>query len=410
MCQITGQLRPKSAELADVFRQHGDAYIAQHGVSTTQHKAINAITRCRTAILGGHISTCDHCGRESIAYNSCRSRHCPKCQSTNKLLWLEKRKAEVLPVHYFHVVFTLPHELNLLASYNPSILYNLLFKVAWATIDTLGHDPKRLGGMMGMMGFLHTWGQTGTHHIHLHCLVPGGALCVDNQEFTWRSCKSGYLFPVKVMSKLFGKFFLTALQAAYQCNELTFKGAIAELSAPAKFTAFIAQLRKKTWNVYAKEPFHGAKGGLEYLARYMNKTAITNDRILSVVQNKVSFKWRDYADHNRQKIMTLEAHEFIRRFLTHVLPTGFMRIRSFGFLANTCKAKYLGILSTLLVAGLTEANNPTTKEGLPTKAVLLLTLKGIDITLCKHCKQGRLQVIQTLPNLVKSSLPYIDPS
>ena len=426
-----------SVELADIFVKNADAYIEQHGVSVVQNKAIKAISRCRTAVLGGHVARCNHCGIEEISYNSCRYRHCPKCQTIKQVQWLENRKTELLPVNYFHVVFTIPHELNSIASYNPLVIYNLLFKAAWSTIDTLGKDKKRLGGSMGMLAFLHTWGQPLSQHIHLHCILPGGALCdVDGQK-EFRLSKSGFLFPVKVMSALFGKIFLTLLQQAFTENELTFKGSIAELSEPTKFQELMAILTLKSWNVFAKEPFHGAAGGLAYLARYVSKTAISNERILSFDNENVTFKWRDYSDNNKLKVMTLDVNEFIRRFLSHILPEGFMRVRSFGFLASACKTKNLNLIRALLLGNKKEVytkNLEEVKEPIPEVDLcssidtrekeactenlekakestidLIQRILGIDITLCKHCKIGRLEIIRTIPRTTQS-LPYLDTS
>jgi len=395
-------------ELADVFEQYADAYIEQHGVSAAQNKAIKAISNCRTSALGGHVLRCNHCGAEEIAYNSCRYRHCPKCQTAKQLRWLESRKAEILPVDYFHVVFTIPHELNGIASYNPSVIYNLLFKAAWSTIHTLGQDKKRLAGLMGMLSFLHTWGQTLSQHIHLHCMIPGGALCENNGRKEWRSSKQGFLFPVRVISRLFGKLFLTLLQQAFTNDELTFKGSIAYLHEPKKFGQLIAQLTKKSWNVYAKEPFNGAEGGMEYLARYVSKTAIGNERILSCDDNQVSFKWRDYSNHNTSKVMTLDADEFIRRYLSHVLPDGFMRIRAFGFLANACKAKNINQIRSLLNAYET-MDTTCSKKVIEPIAELIKRITGIDIELCKQCKIGRLEVTRVILSN-KESLAYSDTS
>lgn len=465
MCTSTGK-QARFVELADIFSQHADAYITQHGVSSIQHKAINAISHCRTAKLGGHVLRCNHCGALEIAYNSCRYRHCPKCQAPKKIRWLEARKAEILPVPYFHVVFTIPHELNLIASYNPSVIYNLLFKAAWGTINALGHDKKRLNGQMGMTAFLHTWNQKLNQHIHLHCMVPAGAINDIDGELQWRASKEDYLFPHKVMSKLFGKLFLTELTKAFTNQELNFKGYIAELAKEQQFMKFKAQLTSKTWNVYAKEPFNGAEGGMEYLARYFVKTAISNERLLSFDEHQVTIKWRDSRDNDKTKIMVLDAHEFIRRYLTHILPHGFMRVRYFGFLANSVKVKNVALLRALLSAeeqrdtvvstvpatidGLqTETSQPlyamdvshadkTTedqsihcalsipdapnnilecniKELKPTEskpsesiAELMQRIVGIDITLCKYCKFGHLEKIQmimpnTLPTLWDTS-------
>lgn len=376
-------------------------------VSTVQNKAIKAISHCRTAALGGHVTRCDHCGAEEIFYNSCRYRCCPKCQTIKQLRWLENREAELLPVHYFHVVFTVPHELNGIASYNPSIIYNLLFKAAWATIHTLGKDQNRLGGLMGMLAFLHTWSQNLGQHIHLHCMIPGGALCETKGLKEWRSSKPDFLFPVKVMSKLFGKIFLTLLQQAAANNQLQFKGSIAGLSEPDNFEKLIALLATKSWNVYAKKPFNGAKGGLAYLARYVSKTAIGNERILSCDEKHVTFQWRDYADHSKKKVMKLDAHEFIRRYLSHILPDGFMRVRSFGFLANASKAKNIALIRACL-----NPNIPDNKQDTSNKEPIVALIKrmtGVDIECCKQCKTGHLEIVQSFHGIKKPSI-YLDPS
>src|SRR3990167_740621 len=403
MCDQTG--RNKSIELADIFVRYADSYIEQHGVSSAQNKAIKAISRCRTAELGGHVSRCDHCYAEEISYSSCRYRHCPKCQTTKQLRWLENRKAELLPVEYFHVVFTIPHELNGIASYNPSLIYNLLFKAAWSAIDTLGKDKKRLGGLMGMLGFLHTWGQNLSQHIHLHCMIPGGALCDSNEKKEWRESKPGFLFPVKVISKLFGRTFLALLQQAYKNKEIIFKGSIIELAEKERFEKLVALLTGKSWNVYAKTPFNGSEGGLEYLSRYVSKTAIGNERIISCDNQKVTFKWRDYADESKSKLMTLDALEFIRRYLTHVLPNGFMRIRTFGFLANSCKAKNIDLILPLLNQLKRRDSEKKEEESI---SELMQRITGIDIHLCQHCKVGNLEIIKSIS--CAKPLPYVDTS
>jgi hypothetical protein len=434
----------KPVELADIFSQYADTYVAQHGASSIQYKAIHAITNCRTAALGGHTSRCNHCGALEISYNSCRYRHCPKCQKTKQMRWSEARKAELLPVPYFHVVFTLPHELNAIASYNPVLIYSLLFQAAWATVSTLGHDKKRLNGQMGMLAFLHTWGQNLSQHIHLHCMIPAGAIRVVDGEPEWKASKEDYLFPVKVMGKLFGKLLLTKLVNAFNAHEILFKGAIMPLSDQQQFMKFSAQLRKKSWNVYAKEPFNGAEGGVEYLARYFTKTAIGNERILSCDNQQVTFKWRDYSDNNKTKVMRLDAHEFIRRYLSHILPSGFMRVRYFGFMSSAVKAKNTKLIKSLLLPEERPASNISSILGVSSamhgvlhtlniistesmnleprvsKMVKLETEKevhfqsnktrgsnestvelmkrvvGIDIELCKRCRIGRLEKIEVI--------------
>ena len=379
-----------SAELADIFNLYGSSYIKRHRLSIEQHKAVNAIRNCRTAALGGNLQRCDCCGTELISYNSCRNRHCPKCQALAKARWLAARQEELLPVEYFHVVFTLPHELNFIAGYNQAVIYNILFKSAWMTIKKLGLDPKRLGGEMGMLAALHTWGQNLLQHIHLHCIVPGGAI----QKNSWLSCKPGFLFPVRVISKIFKGIFVKLLRQAYQNDELKLQGVIANLADPKAFKYLLDQLMKKDWCVYSKKPFNGANGAVEYLSKYVYKTALSNNRILSCDNGQVTFKWRDYADHNKIKIMTLAVDEFIRRFLTHVLPNGFMRIRSFGFLGSACKAKKVPQILSFIKGG---AQKPQIRKKESTDE-LMYRLTGVDINLCQKCKIGKLQTIKTLPN------------
>jgi hypothetical protein len=461
MCNQQDKHRPP-VDLADIFVKHADTYIGQRGVSAQQNKAINAISRCRTSVLGGHALRCNHCGVQDISYNSCRYRHCPKCQTTKQLRWLDQRKSELLPTHYFHVVFTLPHEINHIASYNQVVIYNLLFKAAWLTIDTFGKDENRLAGQMGMLAFLHTWGQNLSQHIHLHCMIPGGALYDDDEgRKQWRSSEKAFLFPSRAMAKYFGKTFLTLLERAHRHDDLNLKGGIAGLADSKTFGQLMVKLRKKSWNVYAKEPFNGAEGGVTYLARYFAKTAIGNERILSCDDETVSFKWRDYSDDNKIKIMTLAAHEFIRRYLSHVLPDGFMRVRSFGLLANACKAKNIAIIRNLLhgseqiksasmvtdlaptpalenkttvmqpnekplIQAITpgdinalqplenlvvnalvssptcvgDIDNPVVKaKAKESVAELMKRIAGIDIERCKHCKVGRLEKTPLLPNI-----------
>ena len=387
------------------MRGYGEAYCQEHGASVPQRKVIRAIEACRTSVLGGHVYSCAHCGASEVQYNSCRNRHCPKCQTIKQLRWLEQRKTELLPVQYFHVVFTIPHELNGIAGYNQAVIYNLLFKAAWSTIRTLGLDPKRkLGGEMGMLSVLHTWGQTLTQHIHLHCIVPGGALCEGEDGPEWRNCKGSHLFPAKVMSRLYGRIFLSLLKEAYHNNELKFKGAISDFAEPQAFAALLTELYSKEWLVYAKDPFNGAVGGLEYITRYVSKIAIGNERILSCENGQVRFKYTDYGDHNKTKIMTLSADEFIRRFLSHVLPDGFMRIRSFGFWSNASKNKSLKQIRSLLPQ---QKERPITEA--ETNAELIERITGQNIFQCKQCKIGHLKRIESFPSF-RQSLQYLDTS
>lgn len=367
-------------ELADVFRQHGEAYSKANTLAPEQYKVFHAIQHCRTSVLGGHIDECDQCGTRQNSYNSCRNRHCPKCESFKAAQWLEDRQAELLPVSYFHVVFTLPHELNTMVLYNKRILYNLLFQSAWETLKTLGKNPDRLNGEMGMLSVLHTWGQNLSLHNHVHCIVPGGALTTDNQ---WSPTNKKFLFPVKVMSQIFRGIYVTKLRAFYNKKEL-------KLPPSVNINLLLNNLMQKDWNIYAKEPFAGPEKLLNYLGRYTHKIAISNHRILSCDKTSVKFKWRDYADHHKVKIMTLKPEEFIRRFLQHVLPDGFMRIRSFGFLSNAAKKKKIPIIQKRLGY---RPDIPKKKADTRTR---MLEITGKDISICPICKAGRLKHVGTL--------------
>ena len=338
--------RPAAArggvELADIFRAYGESYRRNHPLPVSHLKVIEAVERCRTAALGGHIERCDSCGFERPAYNSCRNRHCPKCQSLAKVKWLEKQKSELLPVGYFHLVFTLPHELNGLILTNKKILLSHLFKAVGETLVEFGHT--RLGGQIGFITVLHTWDQTLLDHFHLHCLVPAGALSFDQKR--WSPARKNFLFPVKALSIVFCGKFLDLLKNAFAQNKLLFVGQTASLADPVAFKLLINALRKKSWIVYAKKPFGSPVHVLDYLGRYTHRVALSNDRILSAHNGEVTFSYRDRKDQNRKKTMTLDAHEFIRRFLLHVIPKGFVRVRHFGFLANRSKSLLVKVPST----------------------------------------------------------------
>ena len=388
--------RDKSAvELADVLRMHGPSYRANHTLMPQQHKVFNAILNCRTSVLGGHVEKCDYCGELHISYNSCRNRHCPKCQALKTAKWLKKRQKELLPVPYFHVVFTLPHELNTLILYNKKELYSLLFQSAWKTVDTLGKDKKRLDGLMGMLSILHTWSQNLSNHNHVHCIVPGGALTKNNK---WNSSKKNYLFPVKVMSKLFRGVYISGLRELYQKSKLKIprdSNSQINLKIKSNFDNLLNGLMEKEWVVYSKKPFAGPEKLLDYLGRYANKIAISNNRILAVDNNHVTFKWRDYSDNNKVKIMKLKPEEFIRRYLSHVIPKGFMRIRFFGFLSSACKKKNIGIICDALSC---QPKKTKEKDEKIDVKILIEELTGVDITLCPKCKKGKLRRIETIPN------------
>ena len=383
---MSGARAARRVDLADIVRTHGAAYRQAYRLTRGQHRALRAIATCRTAALGGHTEACEQCGAIRIAYNSCRNRHCPKCQTLAKERWLAARRAELLPVEYFHVVFTLPHALNPLAQGNPRVLYALLFRAAWETLAAFGADPQHLGGELGGLAILHTWGQTLEQHLHLHCVVPGGALTRDGTR--WLSAKPGFLFPVRALGRVFRGKYLAGLRRAFERQALRFAGSVAGLADPPAFAAFLATCRVTDWVVYAKPPFAGPAQVLEYLGRYTHRVALSNDRLLSLDDGQVRFRWKDYAHGNRLKTMTLPAEEFLRRFLLHVLPAGFVRIRHFGLFANRTRTAKLARCRQLL------AVPPAPPPGPPEAvATLLQRLTGVDLTRCPVCRQGRLRVV-----------------
>jgi hypothetical protein len=313
------------AEVADIFRQYGPDYRRSHQLPHRQLRVMGAIVDCRTSALGGHKDKCDNCGHIEINYNSCRNRHCPKCQFLKKEKWIEARAEDVLPIRYFHIVFTIPAELRPLALSNQKVMYNILFRSVSETLIKLGNDPKHLGARIGFMAILHTWGQNLMDHPHVHCVVPSGGLSHDRSR--WISSKKKFFISVHVMSDLFKKKVSAYLKSSYESGELVFPGIISYLRERRAFERLRVNLYHKKWVVYCKPPFNGAQGVLEYLSRYTHRIAISNNRILKIEDGKVSFLWRDYADGDKIKTMTLDASEFIRRFLLHVLPDGFVKIR-----------------------------------------------------------------------------------
>ena len=323
-------------EVADIFRTHGPAWReAQHGhLSLGQLKVMSAIEQCRSAALGGHVLRCPACGTTEISYNSCRNRHCPKCQSSAAQRWLEARQADLLPVEYFHVVFTLPAPIADLAYQNKAVIYGLLFDIAAETLQTIAADPKHLGAHIGATLVLHTWGSALTHHPHVHGIVPGGGLSADGCR--WLACRPGFFLSVRVLSRLFRRRFLEALHQAYLHGRLQFFGELAALAHAEYFATWLAPMRQCEWVVYAKRPFAGPEAVLAYLSRYTHRVAISNSRLIALDECGVTFRWKDYRakGHTRHKAMTLDAGEFMRRFLLHVLPSGFHRIRHYGLLAN----------------------------------------------------------------------------
>jgi predicted Zn-ribbon and HTH transcriptional regulator len=337
-----------SLEVADIFRVRGAAWRQANAghVSLGQLKVMSAIERCRTAALGGHVARCQDCAYTTIAYNSCRNRHCPKCQGAAAKQWLADREAELLPVPYFHVVFTLPAAVAEIAYQNKALVYDLLFKAAAETLTTIAADPKHLGARIGITAVLHTWGSALTHHPHVHMIVPGGGIAPDGKR--WVSCRPGFFLPVRVLSRLFRRLFLDKLAAAH--HQLQFFGNHAPLTNKQAFAAYLAPLRKIEWIVYSKRPFGGPAAVLAYLSRYTHRVAIANSRLVAFDSNGVTFKWKDYRieGRDRYKLMTLEADEFIRRFLIHVLPRGFHRIRHYGLLAKSSSADNVTIARELL--------------------------------------------------------------
>lgn len=382
-------------EVADVIRSDGAKYLKHYRPSKEQYRVLNDLAECRTAALGGHLKRCELCAHEVPVYNSCRNRHCPKCQGAARAAWLEAREGELLDVEYFHVVFTLPHELAPLALQNPRVLYAMLFRAASETLLTLGRDPKHLGAEVGCLALLHTWGQNLLLHPHLHCVIPGGGLSFDGKR--WLSCHNGFFLPVRVLSRLFRGKFLAQLHQAFDHNELDFHGRLQDLNHPKAWESWLEPLRNKPWVVYAKPPFGGPRQVLKYLARYTHRVAISNQRLLSADNGKVTFRWKDYANGNRQRNMTLDAVEFLRRFLLHVLPKGFMRVRYYGFLANRNRAEKLTRIRRLLgqhsdFINSESSDEATAHETNPEEA-------SDTSELCPACKKGRLLTVTNVPRL-----------
>jgi hypothetical protein len=328
-------------EVADILRASGSSFWERQGshLAWQHRKVMDAIVRCRTAALGGHRDQCLRCGHEAISYNSCRNRHCPKCQGNARAKWLAARSAELLPVPYFHVVFTLPHELSTLVLQNKRLLYDLLFRTSAATLLEVARDPKHLGADIGLLSVLHTWGQNLQHHPHVHCVVPAGGLAVDGSG--WVAASPRFFLPVRVLSRVFRGKFTAGLKQLFLQNKLQFHGSLQELVRPERFRPFLRKIFTHEWVVYAKPPFGGAEHVLHYLARYTHRVAISNHRLVAFKDDRVSFRWKDYAAGGKQKVMNVSAEEFLRRFLIHVLPKGLVRIRHFGLFANRRRAASL---------------------------------------------------------------------
>jgi hypothetical protein len=378
-------------ELADLFRQYGPAYRQAHSLPVQQHQLMRAIETCRTAALGGHIDKCDQCQFTRISYNSCRNRHCPKCQGKQRSQWLAQRKSELLPVEYFHVVFTMPAQLAAIAYQNKTVVYDILFRAAAETLLTIARDPKHLGADIGLFAILHTWGQNLHHHPHVHCVVSGGGLSPDYARFI--HCRPGFFLPVRVLSRLFRRLFLQALQRAFDQQKLQFFQALTPLANASAFAAYLQPVRDAEWVVYAKPPFGGPETVLAYLARYTHRVAIGNQRLRAMQDGNITFQWKDYQRHNRVRNMTLDANEFIRRFLLHTLPPGFQRIRHYGFLANAHRRDKLALCRQLLTA------DPTgLLPSIPAAAQSTVLEPTTDSPLCcPVCRQQSLRRVEILP-------------
>jgi hypothetical protein len=371
-------------ELASIFRQHGPAYRQAHSLPLQQHRLMQAIETCRTPLLGGSVEWCSHCGYEHMQYRSCRNRHCPKCQAVARAQWLQARTAELLPVPYFHVVFTVPEQIAAIAFHNPEVVYRILFRAASETLLTIARDPKHLGASIGFFAVLHTWGQNLHLHPHLHCVVPGGGVSADGQ---WRSCRPGFFLPVRVLSRLFRRLFLQALRQAHDAGQLCFFGDRQSLRDRRAFTRHLDPLAKLEWVVYAKPPFGGPRQVLEYLGRYTHRVAISNQRLLALEDGRVSFAYKDYRHPEKRKVMTLESGEFIRRFLLHTLPCGFQRIRYYGLFANCHRVVCLQRCRELLTMPVTELL-PRPGEA--------RDCSGSGPRLCPRCRTGPMVVIAVL--------------
>lgn len=378
-------------EVADVFRRYQEAFLEAFGASTSlaQRRVLHAVAACRTSALGGHVDACDTCGHLAVSYNSCRNRHCPKCLARASAQWLDARRAELLSVPYYHVVFTLPAKLGPLALQNKKVVYDILFEAASQTLLKIAADPKHLGVQLGFLAILHTWGQNLLHHPHIHCVVPGGGIAPD--RLRWIDCPDGFFLPVRVLSPLFRGKFLDLLQRAFDANKLTFHGDLAHLAHPEAFQAWLGSSREKPWVVYAKPPFGGPDQVLKYLARYTHRVAIANSRLVSIDDGNVTFLWKDYRRGDRQRRMTLDATEFIRRFLLHVLPKGYVRIRHYGFFANSVREKNLALARALLAANAA----PATAEEVPA-APADTTPADESAPLCPACRQGRMRYVRDL--------------
>jgi Putative transposase/Transposase zinc-binding domain len=397
-------VRPPTLEVADIFRHFGPAYRHTHADSLYrgQRRAMRAIELCRTAALGGHVEQCDACGHQRISFNSCRNRHCPKCQSLARAQWLEARQAELLTdVEYFHVVFTVPEPIAAIAFQNKKALYDILFHASAETLRTIAADPEHLGAEIGFLTILHTWGQNLLHHPHVHCVVPGGGISPDGER--WIACRPGFFLPVRVLSRLFRRLFLEQLHQAFHAGQLHFYSQLAPLRDAKAFAAYLAPTVQAEWVVYAKRPFGSAEHVLRYLGRYTHRVAISNNRLLSLEHGQVTFLWKDYKHGAGKKTMTLQADEFIRRFLLHVLPDGFKHIRSYGLLANCCREAKIATCRRLLGIAAPSVEEPSASKDYRDRYE---RLTGNSLRDCPICGKGHMLCIETFP---VGSLPRAPP-
>jgi Putative transposase/Transposase zinc-binding domain len=400
-------------QVADVFRRHGEAYREANAghLDRCQRRVMAAIEACRTAALGGHVLCCKKCGHKEIAYSSCRNRHCPTCQGSAARAWLEARQADLLPVEYFHVVFTLPQQVAAVAYQNKEVAYGLLFEAASETLKTIARDPEHLGADIGFTAVLHTWGQTLTHHPHVHCIVPGGGLSPDGTR--WIACRPGYFLPERVLSSLFRGVFLGKLVAAHKDGRLRFFSDLAHLAEPKAFSAYLAPLWQMDWVVDCKQPFAGPEQVLRYLSRYTHRVAISDHRLVEVTDDHVAFTWKDYSDSSCIKLMTLAPHEFMRRFLLHVLPDGFQRIRHYGFLGNGNRAAKLARIRELLAPTPQQQVASTPHEAAESatepECAAAPTADDECQQTCPECG-GEMEIVETLAKAPRRSAPRIDTS
>jgi Putative transposase/Transposase zinc-binding domain len=395
-------------ELADIFRRYGEAYRQKFGalLSTAQRRVMTAIERCRTAALGGHVEVCDRCGHQRVWFNSCSDRHCPKCQSLARAEWIQDRQAELLQCPYFHVVFTVPEEIADIALQNKRTVYGILFHATAETLSTIAADPQHLGAKIGFFAVLHTWSQNLLHHPHLHCVVPGGGLSPNGTR--WISCRPDFFLPVRVLSRLFRRLFLKYLEKAFDSGKLRFSGSLEKLENPREFRSYLAPLKETEWVVYAKAPFAGPRQVLDYVGRYTHRVAISKNRLLDIENDRIHFHWKDYRDNDQQKTMTLTAEEFIRRFLIHVLPDGFQRIRYYGFLSNRDREENLSLCRQLLGMPPLDAEPAPGDQPIDYDYNDVLEQLRSSFGKCPVCQKGRMIVVEVVPPA--GSAPSIDTS